>query len=97
MPSFTIEKVGNSASAPLTISLFEGSIGQEIFFVYSEAQTGAVAIVGGGSNPLVLPGAGATPTVTLNAKGETAHFLCIDDGTGNGDWFIVGGDGYAIT
>ena len=96
VPPYTIEKVGNSTTSPITIQLFDGSIGQEIFFVYSEAQTGIVNIQGG-STALVLPGAGSTPTVSLNAKGETVHLLCVDDGTGNGEWYIVGGTGYTIS
>jgi len=94
-PPYTIERVGNSATTPLTLSLFEGAIGQEIFFMYSEATTGSVDIVGGGGNPLILNGGGTT--VTLDAQGQSVHLLCIDNGTGNGDWYIAGGDGYTIS
>ena len=96
VPPYTIERVGNSTTSAITIQLYDGSIGKEIFFVYSEAQTGIVNIQGG-STALVLPGAGSTPTVSLNAKGETVHLLCVDDGTGNGVWFLVGGTGYTIS
>ena len=70
---------------------------QEIFFVYSEAQTGVVNIQGA-STPLVLPGIAPSNTkIELDALGETAHLLCVDDGTGNGVWFLVGGTGYTIS
>lgn len=96
VPPYTTERVGNTDTATLSILLNDGSIGQEIFFVYSEAQTGPVAIKGA-VTPLVLPGAGSTPTLTLNAQGETVHLLCVDDGTGNGEWYLVGGTGYVIS
>jgi hypothetical protein len=96
VPPYTIERVGNSTGTAITVLLNDGVIGQEIFFVYSEAQTGAVAIKGA-VNPLVLPGAGGTPTLTLNAQGQSVHLVCLDDGTGNGDWYLVGGVGYTIS
>jgi len=89
-----MERVGNSDIAtPLNLELHEGLIGQEIFFVYSQATTGEVIIQGFSGNPLILPGG---TTVTLDAQGQTAHFVCVDDGTGNGDWYLVGGVGYTI-
>ena len=97
VPPYTIERVGNSGTSPLTLNLFEGAIGQEIFFMYSEATTGLVDIIGGGGNPLILNGGGATPTVTLDTQGQSVHLICIDNGTGNGDWYIAGGDGYTIS
>ena len=96
VPPYTIERVGNGNTSALNILLNDGTIGQEIFVVQSEANTGAVEIKGA-VNALVLPGAGATPTLTLNEKGDTVHLLCIDDGTGNGDWYLVVGNGYAIS
>ena len=51
----------------------------------------------GAVNALILPGAGATPTVTLDEKGDSVHLLCIDDGTGNGEWYVIGGVGYTIS
>lgn len=92
IPPYTIERVSNSGTSTLVIDLNDGAIGQEIFFVYSEAQTGIVEIEGA-VNPLVLPGG---TKLQLDAQGETAHFLCVDDGTGNGVWFLVGGTGYTI-
>ena len=95
-PPYTIERVGNASTSNLTILVNTGLIGQELFFVYSEATTGSVDIKGAVVG-LILPGGGATPTVTLNTLGATAHLLCIDDGTGNGLWTLVGGAGYTIS
>jgi hypothetical protein len=93
-PAFTIERVGNSNGAPtLVIQLNDGIIGQEIFFVYSKATTGAVEIEGA-INSII--GNGGT-TILLDQQGETVHLLCVDDGTGNGDWYVVGGSGYTIS
>jgi len=100
VPPFTIERVGNSTTSAITIQLADGSIGQEIFFVYSEAQTGIVNIKGL-STALKLPGTtssgGAFTEIGLNGQGETVHLLCVDDGTGNGVWFLVGGIGYTLS
>lgn len=95
-PPYTIVRVGNTNTAALTLNLNDGIIGQEIFFFYADATTGPVDIIGA-VNPLILPGAGVTPTVTLDQKGDSVHLLCIDDGTGNGDWYIAGGIGYSIS
>jgi hypothetical protein len=93
-PPYTIERVGNASLTAITLELFEGLIGQEIFFMYSQATTGDVNIIGESGNPLILSGGS---TLTLNGQGQTAHLLCIDDGTGNGDWYLVGGVGYTIS
>jgi len=93
IPPYTIERVFNTdVAVPVSILLNDGAIGQEIFFVYSDAQTGVVSI-SGAVTPLVLPGG---TNIELNAQGDTAHLLCADDGTGNGIWFLVGGTGYSI-
>ena len=92
IPPYTVERVGNSTVTPVTIQLNDCSIGQEIFFVYSEAQTGVISI-SGEVTPLVLPGG---TSIELNAQGQTAHLLCVNDGLGNGVWFLVGGTGYSI-
>lgn len=93
VPPYTIERVGNSASGTLTIQLNDGQIGQELFFVYADATTGVVEITGA-VDPLILSGG---TKISLDGKGKTVHLLCIDNGTGNGDWFIVGGNGYIIS
>jgi hypothetical protein len=95
-PPYTIERVGNTGTGALNVLLNDGAIGQEIFFIYTENATGDVEIKGA-VNALVLPGAGATPTLTLNEKGQSVHLLCVDDGTGNGDWYLIGGNGYTIS
>ena len=94
VPPYTVERVSNSGTATVTVQLNDGSIGQEIFFVYTGAGTGDVDIVGA-INPLVLPNGGTN--ITLNGQGKTVHLLCIDNGTGNGDWYIVGGTGYTVS
>ena len=94
VPPYTVERVSNAGTAPVTVQLNDGAIGQEIFFAYSGAGTGEVEIIGA-VNPLVLSGGGTK--VSLNGLGETVHLLCIDNGTGNGDWYIVGGNGYVIS
>jgi hypothetical protein len=97
IPPYTIERVGNSnTGSPLNILLNDGSIGQEVIFTYSDSTTGLVYIKGA-VNPLILPGATTpAPTIELSEKGESVHLLCIDDGTGNGEWYVIGGTGYTI-
>jgi hypothetical protein len=93
VPPYTIERVGNLSTGVLTVELNNGTIGQEIFFVYSEASTGIVEIVGA-IDPIIIPGGSG---IQLGAQGESVHLLCVDDGTGNGDWYIIGGTGYSIS
>ena len=94
IPPYTIERVANTNVAPLSILLNDGAIGQEIIFTYSEVQNGLVQITGA-INPLILPT--SQTTVTLAGKGESVHFLCVDDGTGNGEWYIIGGVGFVLS
>ena len=94
LPPYTIERVSNSDSTPVNIELNDGKIGQEIFFVYSGAFGGEVEIASPGLN-FVLPGSGST--ISMNGIGQSVHLLCVDDGTGNGDWYIIGGTGYAVS
>jgi hypothetical protein len=93
LPQYTIERVGNSITGVLNIRLHDGAIGQEILFFYSENTTGVVEIAGA-INPIIIDGGS---TIQLNTKGQSVHLLCIDDGTGNGDWYIIGGQGYTIS
>jgi hypothetical protein len=94
VPPYTTERVGNFDTVnTLTLQLNEGAIGQELFFIYTDATTGDIDITGVGGI-LILP-----PTntiVRLNDQGQTAHFMCIDDGTGNGQWYLVGGTNYTL-
>lgn len=95
-PPFGIERVSNNAAGTLTVQVHDGNIGQELIFVYSEPTSGSVAIKGA-NNPFILSNAGSSPAVTLNQQGDTAHFLSIDDGTGNASWYLIGGSGYSIS
>jgi len=95
IPPYSIFRVGNSTSGSnLVLSLFNGSIGQEVFFIYAEANTGTVRI-NGVANNLVLAGAGTN--LDLSALGQSVHLLCIDNGSGVGVWYIVGGTGYTVS
>ena len=93
IPPYTVERVDNGGTGPVTIQLNHGKIGQEIFFMYSGTGGGDVDIVAA-IDGLVLPGGN---TITMNQQGQSVHLLCIDDGTGNGDWYIAGGTGYTIS
>ena len=95
IPPYTINRIGNSdAVNTLTLALYNGTIGQEIFFVYAESQSGLVRI-NGVANNLVLTGAGTN--IDLNGLGQSVHLLCIDNGSGVGVWYVVGGTGYTIS
>ena len=103
VPPFTLNRIGNQDTSidpatglpmVLSLTLFSGVIGQEIFFVYTIG-AGVVEIKGVASN-MVLPGS-ATTTITLNATGESVHLVAIDNGSGAPVWYIVGGQGYAIS
>ena len=74
--------------------MYNGSIGQEIFFIYAESQSGLVRI-NGVANNLVLTGAGTN--LDLNGLGQSVHLLCIDNGSGVGVWYVVGGTGYTVS
>jgi|TARA_R110001592_G_scaffold3665_5_gene21069 hypothetical protein len=95
IPPYSLNRVGNSDTVnTLTLALFNGSIGQEIFFVYAQAATGLVRI-NGVSNNLVLTSAGTN--LDLTALGQSVHLLCIDNGSGVGVWYVVGGTGYTVS
>lgn len=97
IPPYTIERVRNTLTSVLNIQLNDGSIGQEIFFMYSDTTTGVVEI-SGAVDPIILPGTTSGPgtAISLNEKGTSVHLLCIDDGTGNGDWYVIGGIGFTV-
>ena len=98
VPPFTLNRIGNSDLVnTLTLDLFDGVIGQEIFFMYTVG-SGLVEIkqAAAATGGIVLPGAGTT-TITLNATGESIHLIAIDNGSGAPVWYIVGGQGYAIS
>ena len=94
IPAYTMNRVGNATATDIDITLYSGSIGQEIFFIYTEG-SGGVKITGVANN-LVLAGA-TNNDITLNAIGETVHLLAVDNGSGIPVWFLVGGVGYVIS
>tara|TARA_R110002050_G_scaffold106418_2_gene216332 strand:- start:41 stop:685 length:645 start_codon:yes stop_codon:yes gene_type:complete len=94
VPPYSINRCGNANALPVVATLYTGTIGQEIFFIYSEANTGTFRI-NGFSNNLVLTGAGTN--LDLTALGQSVHLLSIDDGTGSGVWYVVGGTGYTVS
>ena len=98
VPPFTLNRIGNSDLVnTLTLDLFDGVIGQEIFFMYTVG-SGLVEIkqAAAATGGIVLPGAGTT-TITLNATGESIHLIAIDNGSGAAVWYIAGGQGYVIS
>ena len=96
IPPFSINRIGNSDVVnTLTLGLQDGSLGQEIFFIYTIG-SGTVTINGIGTNGMVLPGA-ATTNLTLNGTGQSVHLLAIDNGSGAAVWHLVGGNGYTIS
>jgi len=95
IPPYSLNRIGNSdITTNLDISLFNGSIGQEIFFVYTIGSGGVV--IKGVNNNLVTSGA-LTDEITLSTLGQTVHLLAIDNGFGQPVWYIVGGDGYVLS
>ena len=97
IPPSTMYRCGNAVTAvgsEVVATLYNGSIGQEIFFFYSEANTGTFRI-NGFANNLVLTGAGTN--LDLTAQGQSVHLLSIDNGSGVGVWYVAGGTGYTIS
>ena len=95
IPPYSIYRVGNSDTTNnLQIDIFNGSNGQELFLIYAESNTGTVRF-NGVSNNLVLTGAGSN--LDLTALGQSVHLLCIDNGSGVGVWYVVGGTGYTVS
>ena len=97
VPPFTLNRIGNSDLVnTLTLDLFDGVIGQEIFFMYTIG-SGDVVIkqAAAATGGIVLPGAGTTK-ITLNGTGQSIHLIAIDNGLGAAVWYIAGGQGYVI-
>ena len=94
IPAYTMNRVGNATATAIAITLNSGSIGQEIFFIYTEG-TGDV-VISGVANNMVLPG-GVTNSLELDTIGESVHLLAVDNGSGVAVWFLVGGTGYVIS
>lgn len=103
-PSYTGYRVGNSDTSAVEVQVYEGAIGQELFFVYSESSTGAVTISSADSTFAIdnQSTSAAGSTITLTEKGQTVHMLAVETvdssgtGTGNTEWYIVGGSGYTV-
>ena len=96
IPPYTMNRCGNTdITNTLTISLFQGVIGQEIFFMCTEG-SGTVNIQSPAATNYIVT-TGANDIITLNAVGETVHLLAIDNGSSIPVWFIVGGDGYVLS
>jgi hypothetical protein len=94
VPTYTIERVSNNGSTPLTVTVFEGEIGQEIIFCYYDSTSGSVDIVADVSTTFVLTG--TWTKVVLSGIGQTAHFLCVPDASNNPVWYLIGGLGYTL-
>ena len=93
IPAYTINRCGNTdITSNLNLQLFNGSIGQEIFFMCTEG-SGNVVITPYNNNIVTT---GTNDTITLNKVGQSVHLLAIDNGSGLPVWFIVGGEGYTI-
>lgn len=95
VPLYAIERVSNNGSSPVTLTMFEGELGQEIIFCYYDSTSGAVDIIADLSTVLVLTGTGTK--VQLTGIGQTAHFLCVPDSSNNPVWYLIGGLGYTLT
>jgi|TARA_B100000780_G_C21059877_1_gene425943 hypothetical protein len=98
IPPFSINRIGNSdLTQDLTLDLFDGVIGQEIFFIYFTG-SGLVQIqqAPAATGGIVLPGT-ATTKINMNGTGQSVHLLAIDNGAGQAVWYIVGGTGYTIS
>jgi hypothetical protein len=94
IPPYSINRCGNTdLTNTLALTLYSGSIGQEIFFICTEG-SGSVQIQGISSN---LVTTGTNDYITLNAVGESVHLLAIDNGLSVPVWFIVGGQGYVVS
>jgi hypothetical protein len=94
VPTYTIERVSNNGTSPITLTMFDGTIGQEIFFCYYDSTSGAVDIIADISTALILTG--TWTKVVLDGIGQTAHFLCVPDSSNNPVWYLVGGTGYTL-
>lgn len=92
-PPKTIYRVSNATGAAITFKVFDGQIGQELFFV-CEPTTSAVLIEADSTSTFLL--SGAATKVRLDAVGKTVHLLCISDALANPVWVVVGGNGYAL-
>lgn len=94
VPDKTVYRMSNAGTSPMTIQLFEGNVGQEIFFIYEGGGSGQIDIVGGPGTTFTLDGGS---TITMSDAGQTVHMLCITNSVGNKEWYIIGGNGYIVS
>jgi len=94
VPASTMYRCGNNTVTTVTATLYNGSIGQEIFFMYTEATTGTFRL-NAYNNNIVLTG--GNTNLDLTAIGQTVHLLAINNGSGVAVWFVVGGTGYSLS
>ena len=93
VPPKTIYRVSNATGSAITFKVFDGEIGQELFFM-CEPTTSAVLIEADATSTFVLNG--AATQISLSSVGETVHLLCISDASANPEWVVVGGNGYTL-
>ena len=94
VPTYTFERVSNNGSSPITVTVFEGLIGQEIIFCYYDSTSGAVDIIADAGTTMVLPG--TWTKVVLDGIGQTAHFISVPDSSNNPVWYLLGGVNYTL-
>ena len=93
VPPKTIYRVSNATGSAITFKVFDGEIGQELFFM-CEPTTSAVLIEADATSTFVLNG--AATQISLSSVGETVHLLCISDASANPECVVVGGNGYTL-
>lgn len=94
VPPYTVERVSNNGTPPITLTIFDGELGQEIVFCYYASTAGDVEIIADVSTSLIIPGASK---IVLSGVGQTAHLLCVGDASNNPVWYLIGGLGYTLT
>jgi hypothetical protein len=94
VPTYAIERVSNSGSSPVVLTLFDGEIGQTLEFFYSDTSSGDVHITADASTDLLIP-TGNT-YINLNSYGHSVSLRCIPDASGNPVWAINGGNSYTF-
>lgn len=93
-PEFEYYRVSNNGSSPVIAKLWQGSIGQEVTFIYESATAGDVEII---PQSGVLYKFSATATkIVLSAIGQSVTICSISDGTNNPFWFVKSGNGYTL-
>ena len=94
VPEFEYYRVSNNGSSPVIAKLWQGSIGQEITFIYESAASGDVEIVP--QSGVAYKFSSSATKVILSELGQSITFCSISDGTNNPFWFIKSGNGYTL-